>query len=220
MAGVKADAVVGPFESSGEADFIDLVKKLDMGAMLHVEGRKKRWGFILDGLYMDLSDDATVRVANVKVRGIDIEGGVKMALLEASAFYRFGDAGLSFDRFEKAGLSFDALAGVRSLFVDVEIKAGRLPTFSRDKWLVDPIIGGRFHMGLSERWLLSLRGDIGGFGVGSDLTWNASALLGYRLSERTTLAFGYRHLAIDYGSGNLDLDLEFSGPFFGISFGF
>ena len=220
MPGVKADAVVGTIESSGEADFVDLAKKLDMGAMLHFEGRKKRWGFILDGLYMNLSDDAKVRVANVKVRGIDIEGGVKMALLEASAFYRFGDAGLSFDRFGKAGLSFDALAGVRALFVDVEIEPGRLPTFSRDKWLVDPIIGGRFHMGLSERWLLSLRGDIGGFGVGSDLTWNASALLGYRLSERTTLAFGYRHLAIEYGSGNLELDAEFSGPFLGVSFGF
>ena len=220
MAGVKADAGVGPFESSGEADFIDLVKKLDIGAMLHFEGRKKRWGFILDGLYMNLGEDATARVGKVKVRGIDIEGGVKMALLEASVFYRFGDAGLSFDRFEKKGLSFDALAGVRALFVDVEIELGPLPTFSRDKWLVDPIIGGRFHMGLSERWLLSLRGDIGGFGVGSELTWNASALLGYRLSERTTLAFGYRYLAIDYSSGNLELDLEFSGPFLGISFGF
>ena len=134
--------------------------------------------------------------------------------------YRFGDAGLSFDRFGKAGLSFDALAGVRALIVDVEIEAGRLPTFSRDKYWVDPIIGGRFHMGLSERWQLSLRGDIGGFGVGSDLSWNVSALLGYRLSERMTLAFGYRHLAIDLVSGNLELDLEFSGPFLGISFGF
>jgi hypothetical protein len=220
MAGAKADVGVGPIESSGEADFIDLARKLDIGGMLHFEGRKKRWGFMLDGLYMSLSDDATVRAANFRLRGINIEGGVEMALLEATAFYRFGDAGLSFDRFEKKGLSFDALVGVRALFVDVEIELGPLSTFSRDKWLVDPIIGGRFHMGLSERWLLSLRGDIGGFGVGSDLTWNAWASLGYRLSERATLAFGYRHLAIDYSSGNLELDLEFSGPFLGMSFRF
>ncbi len=210
MAGVKADVGVGPFQASGEGDFIDLVKKLDLGAMLHFEGRKERWGFFLDGLYMNLSDDAKVRVANVRVRGIDIDGGLEMALLEAGAFYRFGEA----------GLSFDALAGVRYLSIDVEVKPGPFPTLSEDKHWVDPIIGGRFHLGLSERWLLSLRGDIGGFGVGSDLTWNVAAHLGYRLSERTTLAFGYRHLAIDLASGNLELDLEFSGPFFGISFGF
>ncbi len=85
---------------------------------------------------------------------------------------------------------------------------------------MDPIIGGRFHMSLSERWLLTLRGDIGGFGVGSDLTWNVAARLGYRLSERTTLAFGYRHLDIDYDSGKLELDAEFSGTFLGMSLGF
>ena len=44
MIGVKADVVAGPFEASGEADFIDLVEKLDIGAMLHFEGRKERWG--------------------------------------------------------------------------------------------------------------------------------------------------------------------------------
>ena len=167
-------------------------------------------GFFLDGLYVNLSDDAKVRVGKVRVRGIDIDGGLELALLEAGAFYRFGEA----------GLSFDALAGARYVSIDVEVKPGPFPTLSRDKDWVDPIIGGRFHMSLSERWLLSLRGDIGGFGVGSDLTWNVAAHLGYRLSERTTLAFGYRHLDIDYDSGNRELDLEFFGPFLGISFGF
>jgi len=71
-AGVKADAVIGSFESSGEADFIDLAKKLDVGVMLHFEGRKERWGFMLDGLYMNLSDDARARVGPFRVRGINI----------------------------------------------------------------------------------------------------------------------------------------------------
>ncbi len=42
MASVKADVAIGPFEFSGEEDFIDLVKKLDVGAMLHFEG-KESW---------------------------------------------------------------------------------------------------------------------------------------------------------------------------------
>ena len=207
MAGVKADTAIGPFESSGEADFIDLVKRLDIGAMLHFEGRKERWGFILDGLYMKLSDDARVRAGPFKVRGIDIDGGLEMTLLEAGAFYRFGEA----------GRHFDALAGVRYLLIDVEVDAGPLPTVSGDKDWVDPFLGGRLRLDLSEKWLLSLRGDIGGFGVGSDLTWNVTTLLGYRLSETKTLGFGYRHLDIDYEDGDFSFDAQLSGPYFGLS---
>lgn len=133
-----------------------------------------------------------------------------MAILEAAVFYRFGDA----------SPSFDALAGVRYVSIDLKVDPGPLPTLSRDKDWADPFIGGRFQLGLSERWLLSLRGDIGGFGVGSDLTWNVTALLGYRLSKRTTLAIGYRHLDIDYANGNFEFDAQFSGPYLGLSFRF
>jgi len=209
-AGVKANAVIGSFESSGEVDFIDLAKKLDVGVMLHFEGRKERWGFMLDGLYMNATDDARARVGPFRVRGINIDGGLKMAILEAGVFYRFGEA----------SPSFDALAGVRYISIDLRVDPGPLPTLSRDKDWVDPFIGGRFQLGLSERWSLSLRGDVGGFGVGSDLTWNVTALLGYRLSETTTLAIGYRHLDIDYANGNFEFDAQFSGPYLGLSFRF
>ena len=133
-----------------------------------------------------------------------------MAILEAGLFYRFG----------KAERHFDALAGVRYLRLDVEIDAGPLPTLSGDKDWVDPFVGGRFRLGLSEKWALSLRGDIGGFDVGSELTWNVAAVLGYRLSEKTTMVFGYRHLDIDYDEGNFVFDGQFSGPYLGMSFRF
>ena len=65
-----------------------------------------------------------------------------------------------------------------------------------------------------------LRGDIGGFDVGSKLTWDVRASLGYRLSERTTFLFGYRHLDINYEDGIFELDAQFYGPYLGLSFGF
>jgi hypothetical protein len=159
---------------------------------------------------MSLSDDAKVRAGPVKIRGIDIDGGLEMALIEAGLFHRF-----EFERWY-----FDALAGARYVRIDVDVDAGLLPTFSRDKDWVDPFIGGRFRLDLSEKWAVSLRGDIGGFDVGSELSWNATALLGYRLSERTTAAFGYRHLDIDYEDGDFMFDAQFSGPYFGLSFRF
>jgi hypothetical protein len=206
MAGVDVTSAVGPIETSGEADFVDLLKNLDIGAMLHFEGRRDRWGFILDGLYIRLSDEAGARVGPVGVRGIDVEGTLEMTVIAGSVFYRFGEA----------GRSFDAIAGVSYFRIDIGIDAGPLPSIAGDKEWLDPFIGGRVGLDLSEKWFLSVRGDIGGFGVGSELIWDVTASLGYRLSKRATLAFGYRHLDVDYEDGRFEFDAQFSGPYVGL----
>jgi len=46
---------------------------------------------------------------------------------------------------------------------------------------MDPIIGARYNWNITDRWKLMIRDYIGGFGVGSDFTWNAAALIDYRL---------------------------------------
>ena len=46
--------------------------------------------------------------------------------------------------------------------------------------------------------LLVMRGDVGGFSVGSKFTWNASAVLGYSISRVVSLGLGYRALYVDY----------------------
>lgn len=49
---------------------------------------------------------------------------------------------------------------------------------------VDPIIGARLSADLSTKVMVNLRGDIGGFGVGSDFTWNGSAFIGLSFYRR------------------------------------
>ncbi|MHC5112716.1 MAG: hypothetical protein ACYTHJ_22910 [Planctomycetota bacterium] len=127
MAGVRADTAVGPLEASGEANFIDLVENLDIGTMLHFEGRKERWGFVIDGLYMRLSDDVSANAGPLEVRGIDVEGSMEMTLIAGSVFHRFGEA----------KKSFDAIVGVSYLRMDLGIDAGFLPSASRVKDWVD-----------------------------------------------------------------------------------
>ena len=48
---------------------------------------------------------------------------------------------------------------------------------------------------------LQLRGDIGGFGVGCDLTWQATARVNWQVSHVFRLGLGYRWLDQDYESG-------------------
>lgn len=57
----------------------------------------------------------------------------------------------------------------------------------------------------------TLLADIGGFGVGSDLTWEFMPALSYRFSDAVSLALGYRWLDIDFD----DSDFEFDAAQFG-----
>jgi hypothetical protein len=73
-------------------------------------------------------------------------------------------------------------------------------------------------LGLTERWSLSLAGDVGGFGVGSDLTWAAQGILGYRLPLgrfETILGVGYQALSWDYEDNAFGWDVTQQGPIVG-----
>ena len=57
------------------------------------------------------------------------------------------------------------------------------PSADKDRGWVDPIIGFSAGIDVTKHWALTVEGDIGGFGVGSDCTWNAtSCLISYRTS--------------------------------------
>lgn len=104
------------------------------------------------------------------------------------------------------------VSGFRRLFpwLDVGV-GGRINTLSagarltidtpngvsdRDKssqatWL-DPIIIARIKNQLGDKLRYQFRGDIGGFGIGSDFAWQIQAYLGYRFSDLFELSGGYR----------------------------
>ena len=78
------------------------------------------------------------------------------------------------------GAQLEALAGVRITDLRTEINGRHgLPKFDDDKTWVDPVIGLQGRLELTERWEAFAEGDIGGFGVGSDITWDWVAGIGY-----------------------------------------
>jgi len=96
-----------------------------------------------------------------------------------------------------------------------------------ESWL-DPIVGLRTIWDFAERWNLTLAGNIGGFGAGSEFAWAATGLFGYRFSllgkDNANLLFGYRALYQDYkngsGSNLFEFDATMHGPVIGLSIGF
>ena len=89
---------------------------------------------------------------------------------------------------------------------------------------IDPFIGARLRVDLTKKLMLGLRGDIGGFGIGSEFSWNASAVLGYRFTRLISAWVGYRALSVDYEKGggfnSIEYDLIMHGPMIGMGFYF
>jgi hypothetical protein len=78
-----------------------------------------------------------------------------------------------------------------------------------------PYAKNNFHCG---------RADIGGFGIGSNLTWQLAAYIDFRASKLISILGGYRFLSADYETGSGDelfrYDMNISGPALGVSFVF
>ncbi len=93
---------------------------------------------------------------------------------------------------------------------------------------VDPVVGGRFRYNLAPGQDLMLRADIGGFGAGSQFSWNALAAYSFVLTQRDGVTYsgllGYRALNADFeqGSGRTRYvyDVTMHGPVTGLTIGF
>jgi len=135
----------------------------------------------------------------------------------------------------------DLLAGVRYVEVDAELDvdtslsvgpiytvAGPFGPVSRshsasfdheESWF-DPVIGAQVDFSVTEKLGLMARGDIGGFGVGSEFSWGAIGAAKYDFSELTSGYAGYRVLDIDYDETDFVFDAQMGGPILGMMFRF
>jgi len=91
---------------------------------------------------------------------------------------------------------------------------------SAEKSWVDPYIGVRVQHPIAERWTLVGYADVGGFGVGSDFTWQALAGVNYEFSKAIAGKFGYRYLYVDYDKDGFRYDMANSGLYLGVGIRF
>lgn len=65
---------------------------------------------------------------------------------------------------------------------------------------------------------MTIAGDVGGWGTGSQLDYQIAAVLGYRIKPAVVLQAGYRYLAVDYRSGGAIINTVTSGALIGATF--
>lgn len=101
--------------------------------------------------------------------------------------------------------TLDLLVGARetrvSIFEQVPWIRGLIITTDRETEVVEPFLGAGWTAPLAGRWGLEGRVDVGGFGVGSELSWNAEAMVRYDMGRRWSALAGYRVIEVDFEEG-------------------
>lgn len=225
------------------------IPKQLFGLMTAFEARNDRFAVIGDFTYLLLGvDKSGSRSATYGSRievGADaaLDTTVKMVIFELAGAYELARWGASSGA-PGSGTSLDIYGGGRLWWQQAElsvgltaalqlelprrsftVEGGRAVAKSGDVTWVDPIVGLRLRHQFAPGSELTLSGDVGGFGVGSQFSWQA--LGAYRWTfARTQSAIwsamiGYRALYADYSKGSGDTlyayDMLQHGPMMGIS---
>ena len=191
----------------------DLIDQLDLGFMTALGARKGKWSFVVDVIYLDVSDNTNVQIENVGVNtNVELQGLVVTPV----AGYQI----VSNEIFNA-----DVIAGARYLGLDSDVTLRNADpgatSFNRDGstsgGIWDAIIGLRGDINFAQNWYIPLRIDVG---TGdSELAWHAHAGLGYRF-EYCDVVLSYRYLDWDFDDNDVFDDLNFSGPMAGVKFYF
>ncbi len=245
---VNGDVTVRGQKADIDMSFWDLFDSGSSGAELdslaalmgYVEARNGAWGIYGDIVWgkFDFSGDAVKQrnpIANLKASaranaGLDYE----ITMAESGLTYEVARWGAT------RPTALDVLGGARywnqeldlSLAVDASVDLGKLGlgrsgslAVARSGTLewVDPFVGLRLRHQLAPGRELQFLGDIGGFGVGSDFTWQLFGGYGFDFWQSDLHGvIGYRALAVDYsqdsGTNKNNLDLILHGPVVGLSF--
>ena len=176
---IWAPAVNGDVTVDGEripidAEVPDIVKDADslFALNLFFVAKKGRWGLLVRPQYMQIGADSR--------EPLQLEVVARAVIGEVSGIYTFLQH--AFRRSFEHSVALDAIFGVRLWWLGVQVKAadGLVQGEDFQIW-VDPLAGLVLRLALLDGHLpVLLRGDVGGFGVGSSVAWGAEVSAGYR----------------------------------------
>ncbi len=191
---IDGNWALGPVAAPADPRFGNAFCGLTVAGGIYLEGGKGRWSAIVDG--------ALVRSGGVPEFVRPVTGAAQLSLsssllnLELLGTCRLGPQAGSGWLELLGGARYTAIAQVPSASGGATDRDAGL----RKAW-VDPLVGFRIGIAPHHRMRIVTRGDVGGFGVGADLTWGYSTALVFRLTRVVELGVEYRIVDVDYVDG-------------------
>lgn len=212
MSGTKADIDTPQGESiKVDESFIDILGNLKFAFMGSFEAKNGRFVAVQDLMYLSLGTSADGHIGPIP---LDADADLKLLTTTHLFGYRVVDNGPMF---------VDLFAGGRITSIKVGLDlTGPLQTIERDRKTTQfgPVIASRVRFPLSDNWGVALYGDLGGFGVGADLSWQMLGTVQYEISERWRLAAGWRHFSAKQSKNDWDVHMKLDGPILGATYRF
>jgi hypothetical protein len=189
-----------------DKSFGEVLEDSDGAFFLSAYARRGRLVLLGDYSYAASSKDGLIPP------GLPAEGRLRQSSLTLAGGWRV---------FEDERLHVDVLGGLRQWNIKTAVQVP-LAGIARSPGLdfTDPLLGLRANVMLAPDWTLIAYVDAGGFGVGSDSTWQWLATVNYLHGERWAFSAGLRQLSLDYRDGGTRLDATLAGPLLGVSWRF
>ena len=204
-----------------DMSFSDILDNLDAGLMGAFEARNGRWGLLFDAIYMKLAHSATASRAGVGPIGATATASAELEMTQtvfaAAVAYRAIEGRTPVDVI--GGARYAKLTADARIGGSFYAQTGSVAASAEKSW-VDPYVGVRAQRPVADRWTLVGYVDVGGFGVGSDLTWQAAAGVNYEFSKAIAGKFGYRYMSVDYDNDGFRYDMANSGLYLGVGIRF
>ena len=247
MPWLKGSSTVKGVTTDVDATFPDLldrkIPKELLALMASAEARNDRFSIFGDFIYMKLgaSGDTSRSVTRGPINaslGASANVNIEMIVAELAATYEIMRWGSS-----ASHTALDIVGGGRLWWQKAELDLTltgslTLPGFTVDgsralagggdvTW-VDPLIGMRLRHQFVPGHELTLSGDVGGFGVGSDFSWQAIGAYSFEVARTTSATWsgliGYRALYVDFSKGSgttrYGYDMLQHGPVVGLTLRF
>jgi hypothetical protein len=237
--GRTLDVAVDPAQVIDALNWPDIVPAL----MSYAEARRGPLSLFNDVVWADLDGSEGFsgrfhrRLATEKATatfGGDISVDYTLAIVEAGGAYAIWSRG---SQGSPGSTAFDLLAGARYWHQEVDVHADLTATVALSGPLdltisgsrataksgsvdwVDPFVGARLRQQLAPGQEFVLRGDVGGFGAGSQFSWQAIATYNSPLCEIHGIPVdgyvGFRALSADFSQGSGRSKFEWDNVIYG-----
>jgi hypothetical protein len=199
-ASMAGDVTVKGVSGDLDVGFDKIWDHLKFGAMGSASVGYGKWALSTEVIYMDLEGS----------KG-PLTGKAQQWLVQPALEYRLNQY-----------VGFYAGTRYNNIRLELDGPGAINPAGTHDWW--DPILGTRLSLPLWRKLSFNVNGDVGGFDVGSRLTWQAYPYFNWQISKLASVQAGYRLLYTDYETGSglsrFKYDVLTQGPQIGFTLSF
>lgn len=209
--GFNGDVTAGDLSTDVDNNPINIWDSLNAAFLGEAELRKGPFTLTVNTIYLGFeADDLGLNnktTADLDGIIVDVTAGWRVAQWEIG---------------NNSTLSLSPIAGFRYYAIGLGVDVDGVGDADVDEDLWDPVVGARLAAEFGEHWAINFRGDVGGFGVGTQLSWLADLNAAFWFNQHFFITAGYKVMGLDIdensGPDLLQLQGVLHGPYVGIGF--